>query len=275
MLTTVASRSMTWEKTSRVASPPPMAAIAPRIGMPAAMKPPNTNTMTSRLTGSAMPSPTRRSISTWWLMSLTSKGTPLVRAVAPGTVARAEEASRWIRSIAASWAALSSPASSVAVTRKPGPVDAAADRTSGAAAAELGPPGTRKGDCTDATSGVADTRCCSVLAALGRGRVARRRRRRPARAPAAPVLAPADEQVLPGARLPGHAGVAGGQPVEEGLAGDAPHRGGEREHHRDQPDAEDPSGAARDDRPQAVRRGPGWGRGASPCVVSRGIACQP
>ena len=226
--------------------------------MPAAMKPPKTNTMTSRLTGSAMPSPTRRSISTWWLMSLTSKGTPLVRAVAPGTVARAEEASRWIRSIAASWAALSSPASSVAVTRKPGPVDAACgphERRGGG--------GVRAAGDEEGRLHRRDVRCgrhplLQRPRGIGRGRV-------PDAGPgdlhehlgAGP--GPRGQQALPGARLPGHARVAGGQSVEEGLAGDAPHRGGEREHHRDQPDAEDPSGAARDDGPQAVHRGRGGG----------------
>src|SRR4051794_13432008 len=205
MLTTVASRSMTWEKTSRLARPPPMAAIAPRIGMPAAIKPPNTNTMTSRLTGSAMPSPTRRSISTWWLMSLTSNGTPLVRAVAPGTAARAEEAARWIRSMAASWAALSSPGESAAVTRKPGPEDAVADRTSGAAAGDPGPPGTRKGDCTEATSGVADTCCCNVFTASATAVS-------PTPAPdtctstCAPVFAPADSRSWPVLDSPGTLG---------------------------------------------------------------------
>ena len=105
-----------------------MDATAPRIGMPAATKPPKTNTITSRLTGRAMPSPTRRSCSTWWLMSLTSRGTPLTRTLAPGTADSAVDASRSTRSMAASSVRVSRPGSRVdgdeepaGVSARPGP----------------------------------------------------------------------------------------------------------------------------------------------------------
>ena len=54
------------EHRSSEARPPAIEAMAPTIGMPAATKPPKTKTMTRRLTGRAMPSPARRSLSTWW-----------------------------------------------------------------------------------------------------------------------------------------------------------------------------------------------------------------
>ena len=64
-LTTEASRSIRYEKASSAASAPPIEAIAPRIGSPAARNPPKTNTITSRLIGRAMSSPVTRSCSTW------------------------------------------------------------------------------------------------------------------------------------------------------------------------------------------------------------------
>jgi hypothetical protein len=68
-LTTLASSSMTWEKTNSEASPPAIEAMAPAIGIPAATNPPKTNTMTTKDSGRAMPSPARRSVSIWCVIA--------------------------------------------------------------------------------------------------------------------------------------------------------------------------------------------------------------
>ena len=229
--------------------------------MPAAMKPPKTKTITSRLTGSAMPSPTRRSISTWWLMSLTSKGTPLARAVAPGTGDRAAAASRWIRSIAASWAALSSPGS-----ERRGDQEPTAPRTPIRTAPvarrrwRAGPPGTRNGDCTGATSGVADTRCCSVLAAVRRPPGRSRRPRRPARAPGpAPVLAPADSRSWPVLDSPGTLGSPEDRRSNSDSPVTPPTAVANASTTATSHDPDDPAGAPSDERAEAVHRGRGGG----------------
>ncbi len=86
-LTTLASRSMRCENPNRDARPPPIAAMAPAIGMPAATNPPNTKNITMNDSGRAIPSPLRRSASIWWVIASMSGRTPPTAPVAPGNAA--------------------------------------------------------------------------------------------------------------------------------------------------------------------------------------------
>ncbi len=125
------------------------------IGIPAARKPPNTSTITSRLTGSAISSPRTRSFSTWPVMASNSRVPPPTWPVAPGTrpVISAESAA------SRSWTAVSEESatsagrsgSSVTDTRNPFPSFA----ISAAPAGVRGPPGTASGSTTWATPGIA------------------------------------------------------------------------------------------------------------------------
>ena len=236
--------------------------------MPAAMNPPKTSTITSRLTGRAMPSPTRRSC--LHLVGDVADQHGARRRpgrVAPGTADSAVDASRSTRSMAAS-----------SVRRCPGPAPGsrrrgtrrrpclAPDRTSGAAAGEVGPPGTTNGDRHRRDAG---RRGQPLLQRPGRrrdGGVATRRRR-PAPARPGRSCALADSELAAGAGLAGHAGVARGQPVEQRLAGHAADRRREgRARPRPATTADDGAGAPSDERAEAVHPG---GRWAARCLAVR------
>src|SRR6478672_1478638 len=124
------------------------------MGIPAARKPPNTSTMTSRLIGSAISSPLTRSFSTWLVIASNRMLPPLTIPVAPGTAAVISADSCSNRDCVASNASCSSTRSGcrVAETRKPLPSLA----ISAAAAGELGPPGTASGSTTEAIPGIAN-----------------------------------------------------------------------------------------------------------------------
>ena len=91
-----------------------MEAIAPKIGMPAATKPPNTTIITRKLTGRAMPSPVRRSTSSCPVIASTRSRTPPDVTVAPSpAVAVRTAAVTWSPS---AWKAASSGRSSTVTT---------------------------------------------------------------------------------------------------------------------------------------------------------------
>src|SRR6478672_8854940 len=118
--------------------------MAPTTGMPAAMKPPNTTTMTSRLTGSAMPSPVRRSVSTWPVIWLTSCEVPPTWPRAPGRSRTMACSSAVTADSVLRWAALDRPGF-VSTTVRKSPRDGSPCATRDLAAADVGPPGTTKG----------------------------------------------------------------------------------------------------------------------------------
>ena len=163
-LTTLASRSMTWENANNDASPPAIEAMAPAIGIPAATNPPKTKTMTMNDSGRAIPSPARRSASIWWVMASTSGPTPLTEPVAPGNAATM--ASNCC--CAAAWAALRSSLSRVfandATVTKP-PADGLPPLRNAAAWGFCRPPGSRNGDLTDVTPGTVARFWVAVVAA--------------------------------------------------------------------------------------------------------------
>src|SRR6478609_240113 len=160
-LPTDASRSIRYEKPSNVASPPAMEAIAPKMGIPAARNPANTSTSTSRLIGNAISSPLTRSFSTWPVIASNRMLPPLTIPVAPGTAAVISADSCSNRACVASSDSCSygRSGSRVADTRKPLPSPA----INGAAAGELGPPGTASGSTTEAIPGIASRSARAVV----------------------------------------------------------------------------------------------------------------
>src|SRR5690349_16273292 len=151
-LGTVVERSIAYEKPSRLNNPPAIDAIAPAIGSPAASRPPNTNTMTIRLTGSATASPVPRSVFTCWLIAWMSASVPPTRPVAPGCCAATSSTTRSSRSSTAltaaslrsagrpglTWTTTSTARPSAATSgERPGTAPAVAARVSGRPAASV------------------------------------------------------------------------------------------------------------------------------------------
>ncbi len=125
-LTAVASRSMRYENPSSEASAPAMEATAPTMGIPAATNPPNTTIMTTKLTGSAMPSPVRRSTWSWPVIASMRSCSPAPLTLAWGPAARSgwnaartAEAIRW-------WVALSGLPARLTTVANPSPAGRAA-----------------------------------------------------------------------------------------------------------------------------------------------------
>jgi hypothetical protein len=146
-----------------------MDAPAPISGSPAAMKPPNTNSITTSAMGSATVSPRRRSFSLMDIRESVSSCVLPTSTVAPGCSARRSRAAASIRRRASStvcWdACLPSTPATVAVMRMPLPSFA----TSGATCGFRMPSGTASGSATDVPGSPASSRASVLVPATREG----------------------------------------------------------------------------------------------------------
>ena len=143
-----------------------MEATAPRIGMPAARKPPNTMTMTMKLTGRAMPSPVLRSTSSCPVIASMRCWSPPEVTVEPGAAARTPViASSTAASIRSCASASGSPAS-VTTATKPSEV-LVPSSSSALAAGPSSPPGdhVRHGHRGDPLDGADPLAACTAARA--------------------------------------------------------------------------------------------------------------
>ena len=139
--TTVVSMSSRKVKPSRAPSAPAIDTPAPMSGIPAAMNPPNTTSITTSAIGRATASPRLRSFSEISTIESTSSLPPPTSTVASGCDSRSSRAASRSSSVAASTSASSGSApptpSTVTLTRNPSPSSA----TSGASAGTIDPSG--------------------------------------------------------------------------------------------------------------------------------------